>query len=73
MEHFFLCCKSMRVIRLRVCAFSYVNTRRFNIYNFSLFISLSLYFQALITPSLLADKSIRPPLNASPAEEEEEE
>jgi hypothetical protein len=22
MEHFFLCCKSMRVIRLRVCAFS---------------------------------------------------
>ena len=52
-------CKHMTIQHLQLLA----------IYLFS----LSLYFQALITPSLLADKSIRPPLNASPAEEEEEE
>ncbi len=62
------------IIRLRVCAFSLCKHMTIQYLQLlAIYLSLSLYFQALITPSLLADKSIRPPLNASPAEEEEEE
>ena len=74
MEHFFLCVQiyegnSSLCVRVFLCKHMTIQ----HLQLLAIYLSLSIYFQALITPSLLADKSIRPPLNASPAEEEEEE
>ena len=74
MEDFFLCVQiyegnSSLCVRVFLCKHMTIQ----HLQLLAIYLSLSIYFQALITPSLLADKSIRPPLNASPAEEEEEE